>query len=63
MNMLIVLWDYNALMESVQHAPTMYAQIERKVMNCSAGTRLANTVNMNVPMSALGRVRGVVQLI
>ncbi len=61
--MLIVLWDYNALMESVQHVPNMYAQIERKVINCRPGERLANTVNMNVPMAALGRVRGVVQLI
>ncbi len=62
-NMLIMLCDYNALMESVQHVPMMYAQIERKVMNCRSGKTLANTVSMNVPMSAVGRVRGVVQLI
>ncbi len=63
MNMLIVLWDYNAIVESVQHVPTLNAQIEPQVMDCHAGERLPNTVIMNVPiMTALGGVRRVVQL-
>ncbi len=62
-NMLIVLWGYNALMEPVQHVPTLNVQIDLQVMGCWPGEILANTVNMNVPMSAVGRVSSLVQVI